>query len=213
MLRFLHLWQANYRDVMAGSVGLIHPDALSDMLAHSPDLVTDLVAQRSAQMTATRKVRQVGMGQRTQHSMHSRLQDSWIASCLVFVALVLKRMSVDGLSPFIVLISIVQFMLTSLRSWTTLVPLLSRVVLEAAKVVAQMVEHKLVKEAVSNRHTLVRKRHGDFEETRFEDVCTSDIVKIPQGAIFPGTVLVLYNIEQGTPTPLLQVPQKHTHAR
>ena len=80
----LHLWQANYRDVMAGSVGLIHPDALSDMLAHSPDLVTDLVAQRSAQMTATRKVRQVGMGQPAQHSMHSRLQNSWIASCFVF---------------------------------------------------------------------------------------------------------------------------------
>ena len=42
----------------------------------------------------------------------------------LFVTLLLQRLGVDGLSPFILLIVIMQFVLTSHRSVLTLVPLL-----------------------------------------------------------------------------------------
>ena len=119
------------------------------------------------------------------------LHDSWLSSLAVFVGLVLRQLLLDGISPFLCAMCILQFFLTSMRAWRTLLPIMIRLVVESTKVsvasmgrsfagrckfrslqvIAHMVQHTLVKQQMANRSALRLTPHGTFEKVRRWSTC------------------------------------------
>ena len=170
-----------------------------------------LTSQMGQVMTDTCRVGAVGMAQRSSAAARRR---STLAAVTLFARLLLSQLAADGVSPFIVLVIVVQFIITSDRSWHTLLPLMSRIIVEALKVLGELRQHQIVHDAIASRTVQRLRLHnniGTFEEARFDEVVAGDVLKIECDGYFPGTVLTLYVVEHGTAGSLLQVDIQNRH--
>ena len=100
---------------------------------------------------------------------------------LTFLYMVIKGMATDGVTPFIIVLSVAQFMVASKRVWGTLGPALWRLFTFSGRCIYALMQQKYQTSQTQNREVERLSSDGAWAKTTFGSCKAGDIVKVEVG--------------------------------